>query len=287
MTKHLPQIITHLSDNDFYKYTMGQMFVHQFHDMKVEWTYKNRDKDRIFTREMIDEINYQIDLYSKLRYTQWELDNFAKIYFMKGDYVRFLKRYTIDRDEITCTFDEQTKQPDIHFRGYNVDVSYHEVPVMSIVSEVWFRMSYTEEQQKQIIEDAKQRFKEKIDKLIKGEIKIGELITDSLNDVANQDPAKLFIGENQTLNPKDMYRIVRFSQEKKERIITWMEFDYSLIKSESIKEGGYLEFGAKKIGDDLYQLTIPAEEALPGEYGIFVAQSENVSIPYACTFSIK
>lgn len=39
--KHLPQIITHLSDNDYYKFTMGQMFVHQFHDAKVEWTYKN------------------------------------------------------------------------------------------------------------------------------------------------------------------------------------------------------------------------------------------------------
>ena len=36
-----------------------------------------------------------------------------------------------------------------------------------------------------------------------GEIKIGELITDSLNDVANQDPAKLFIGENQTLVVED------------------------------------------------------------------------------------
>jgi nicotinate phosphoribosyltransferase len=141
--------------------------------MKVEWTYKNRDPERKFTREMIDEINHQIDLYSKLRYTQWELDNFAKIYFMKGDYVRFLKRYTIDRDEITCTFDEQTQQPEIHFRGYNVDVSYHEVPVMSIVSEVWFRMTYTPEEQAKIIEDAKKRFIEKVDKLIKGEIKIG------------------------------------------------------------------------------------------------------------------
>lgn len=173
MTKHLPQIITHLTDNDFYKYTMGQMFVHQFHDMKVEWTYKNRDPSRKFTREMIDEINYQIDLYSKLRYTPWELQGFKRIDFMKDDYVRFLQRYTIDRDEITCVFDEQLQQPEIHFRGYNVDVSYHEVPVMSIVSEVWFRMSYTPEEQAQIIEDAKKRFMEKVDKLIKGEIKIG------------------------------------------------------------------------------------------------------------------
>jgi len=173
MTKHLPQIITHLTDNDFYKYTMGQMFVHQFHDMYVEWTYKNRDPGRKFTKEMIDEINYQIDLYSKLRYTPWELEHFQLIDFMKNDYVRFLKRYTIDRDEIICTYDEKLQQPDIKFRGYNVDVSYHEVPVMSIVSEVWFRMTYTEEQQKQIIEDAKKRFIAKVDKLLRGEIKIG------------------------------------------------------------------------------------------------------------------
>lgn len=173
MTQHLPQIITHLTDNDFYKYTMGQMFVHQYHDAKVEWTYKNRDPDRKFTKEMIDEINYQIDLYCQLRYTKWELDNFAKIPFLKGDYIGFLKRYSIDRDEITCVFDEQLQQPEIRFRGYNVDDSYHEVPVMSIVSEVWFRMTYTPEEQAKIIEDAKARAREKIDKLIKGEIKLG------------------------------------------------------------------------------------------------------------------
>lgn len=173
MTKHLQQIITHLTDNDFYKYTMGQMFVHQYHDAYVEWTYKNRDPDRKFTREMIDEINYQIDLYSKLRYTDWELEHLAKIPFMKGDYIGFLKRYTIDRNEIKCTFNEQTQQPDITFRGYNVDVSYHEVPVMSIVAEVWFRMSYSEEDQKKIIEDAKDRVRAKLDKLISGKVKIG------------------------------------------------------------------------------------------------------------------
>lgn len=171
--KHLPQIITHLTDNDFYKYTMGQMFVHQFHDAYVEWTYKNRDPERKFTREMIDEINYQIDLYSKLRYTDWELNNLAKIPFMKGDYIGFLKRYTVNRDEITCVFDEKTEQPEIHFRGYNVDVSYHEVPVMAIVSEVWFRMTYTPEEQVKIIEDAKERARKKIDDLISGKVQIG------------------------------------------------------------------------------------------------------------------
>ena len=100
---HLPQIITNLTDNDYYKYTMGQMFVHQFPDATCEWTYKNRDPERKFTREMIDEINYQLDLYSRLRYTPWELEHFAQIEHIKADYVKFLGQYTVDRNNITCT----------------------------------------------------------------------------------------------------------------------------------------------------------------------------------------
>lgn len=171
--KHLPQIITHLTDNDFYKFSMGQLFVHQFPEAKVEWTYKNRDSERKFTKEMIDEINYQLDLYSKLRYTDWELECFRKIPFLKEDYINFLRRYVIERKNIVCEYNEETQQPEIHFYGYNVDESYHEVPVMSIVSEVWFRMTYTEEEQKKIIEDAKERFIEKVDKLIAGKVKLG------------------------------------------------------------------------------------------------------------------
>ena len=168
--EHLPQIITHLTDNDFYKYTMGCMFVHQFPDATCEWTYRNRDPERTFTPEMVDEINYQIDLYSQLRYTEWELENFAKIPFLKGDYINFLRRYTIDRGHITCTFDPEIRQPAIHFRGYNVDESYHEVPVMAIVSEVWFRLHYTKAEQEAIIADAKKIFLQKLQDLVDGKI---------------------------------------------------------------------------------------------------------------------
>ena len=171
---HLPQIITNLSDNDAYKYSMGQMFVHQFPDATCEWTYKNRDPERKFTREMIEEINYQLDLYSRLRYTTWELEHFAKINHIKGDYVKFLAQYTVDRNNITCTYAEKIQQPDIHFRGYNEYESYHEVPTMAIVSEVWFRMNYTKEQQEEIIYDAKARFLEKLRMLVEGKITIGQ-----------------------------------------------------------------------------------------------------------------
>ena len=44
---------------------------------------------------------------------------------------------------------------------------------MAIVSEVWFRMTYTEDEQKKIIEDAKERARKKIDDLIAGRVQLG------------------------------------------------------------------------------------------------------------------
>ena len=61
------QIITSLLDNDFYKFTMGQLFLHQMTDMNVEWTYKNRDASRKFTKEMVDEIGKELK-FTSLRY---------------------------------------------------------------------------------------------------------------------------------------------------------------------------------------------------------------------------
>lgn len=171
---HLPQIIISLLDNDLYKYSMGQMFLHQFPDAQVEWTYKNRDPQRKFTQEMIDEINYQIDLYCTLRYTDEELNYLrTKIRFLKYDYIDYLSLYQPKREQITCVLNKETMQPDIHFRGPNTMVSYHEVPVMSIVAEVYYRMHYTKEEQAMMLEEAKRRLAAKINDLATGKYKIG------------------------------------------------------------------------------------------------------------------
>jgi nicotinate phosphoribosyltransferase len=74
------QIITSLLDNDFYKFTMGQLFLHQMTDMNVEWTYKNRDAaERKFTKEMVQEIDEQIKAYCDLRFKKDELDELKKL----------------------------------------------------------------------------------------------------------------------------------------------------------------------------------------------------------------
>lgn len=105
-----------------------------------------------------------------------------------------------------------------------------------------------------------------------------------------------FTGDSQLLNPTDYYRIVRMDEYKGDRYMQYMEFDYSLIKSEQIKKGGYVEFMAKMIEDgatkeenDIYLLTIPAEEALAGEYALVYQNAyaaANIGLA-ACTFSLK
>lgn len=152
---------------------MGQVFLHQFPGAVVEWTYKNRDPNTHFTKEMIDEINYQIDLYCQLRFTAPELEYLRKIRYLKSDYIDYLYFWHPRREQITCTFDEEKQQPAIQFHGPIVQTSYYEVPVMAIVAGVYFQMNYTAEEQEKAIAEAKRRLDEKIDWLNKGEYNIG------------------------------------------------------------------------------------------------------------------
>lgn len=135
------QIITSLLDNDFYKFTMGQLFLHQMTDMNVEWTYKNRDASRKFTKEMVGEITEQVMHFCDLRFTKEELDYLKTIPWIKQDYIDFLSLYKPLYRHFRIAFNENTQQLDLHINGPQFLTTYYETPVMAIISEVWFRMS--------------------------------------------------------------------------------------------------------------------------------------------------
>lgn len=171
--KHLKPIIKSLLQNDMYKFSMGQLFLHQFSDAVVEWTYKNRDPNTKFTQEMIDEINWQIDQYCTLRFTEAELGYLRRIRYLKSDYIDYLYFWHPRREQITCELNKEIMQPEIHFRGPNTQVSYYEVPVMAIVAGVYFQMHYTVEEQLKAMTEAQHRLEEKIQMLADGKYNIG------------------------------------------------------------------------------------------------------------------
>ena len=67
-------IILSLLENDLYKFSMGQAIYHQFPGYKTTWTFKCRNNDVVFTREMVAEIREQIYSYCLLRFRPEELD---------------------------------------------------------------------------------------------------------------------------------------------------------------------------------------------------------------------
>jgi hypothetical protein len=97
----------------------------------------------------------------------------------------------------------------------------------------------------------------------------------------------LIKGENNETDPMEVYRIVRFVKNKKDRRIQWMQFEPALIGSEKAEEAGYVNFTGHKYGGQSYLLTIPAEEMKKGEYGIFYLSLITASAVPVGTFSVK
>ena len=56
----LQPIITSLLETDLYKFSMGMTIYHQFPSYRTTWTFKCRNKDVHFTKEMVEEIRDQI-----------------------------------------------------------------------------------------------------------------------------------------------------------------------------------------------------------------------------------
>ena len=85
----LEPIIQSLLDTDLYKFNMNQVIFHKHTDLNGEYYFKCRNENVVFTQEMFDEINEQIDHLSRLRFQKDELEYLRGIRFLKNDYVEF------------------------------------------------------------------------------------------------------------------------------------------------------------------------------------------------------
>ena len=137
----LQPIITSLLETDMYKFSMGQAIYHQFSDYKTTWTFKCRNKDVHFTKEMVEEIKEQIKHFCTLRFTEDELSYLENIKWMKGSYVDFLRLWQARYADFRIT-DEAECGLSIETFGTWLNTSMYEIPTLAIVNEVYFRMAY-------------------------------------------------------------------------------------------------------------------------------------------------
>lgn len=169
----LPQIITSLLEIDLYKFSMGQAIYHQFSDYKTTWTFKCRNNDVFFTKEMVNEIKDQIKAYCNLRFTEEELAYLENIKWIKGSYVDFLRLWQPRFEDFEIT-ENASCGLSIETKGTWLNTSMYEIPTLAIVNEVYFRMHYD---YKTLFESFKNRLESKIQKLMtlreKGGLDIG------------------------------------------------------------------------------------------------------------------
>ncbi len=150
-------IITSLLDTDLYKFNMNQVIFHKHTDLNGEYHFKCRNKDVIFTDEMLNEINMQIDHLCTLKFTNDELDYLRSIRFIKFDYVEFLRLWHPIRDYVTTYLDSGILN--VIVKGPLFSAMQFEIYLLEIINEVYFRCKYD---YNMLLESAKERLEEKI-----------------------------------------------------------------------------------------------------------------------------
>lgn len=161
----MERIITSLLETDAYKFSMGQAIYHQFSDYKTTWSFKCRNEDVHFTKEMVDEIKRQLLLYTELRFKEDELEYLHNITWIKGSYVDFLRLWKPRYEDFTITTDAPCGLS-IETKGTWLNTSMYEIPTLAIVNEVYFRMAYDYDK---LMNSFRERLDAKIAKLQNGE----------------------------------------------------------------------------------------------------------------------
>ena len=168
------QIITSLLENDLYKFNMGQCLLHQYADANVVWQYKNRDAEtRKFSPEMVEEIKEQVKAFCALQFSREELDYLStSCPWLSKDYISFLSIYHPQYDWFDIKLDDND-QLYLTVTGPQFLTTYCETPVMSIISETWFKMELAPDAYTSAEEELYRRTDEKLEKLKTGEIELG------------------------------------------------------------------------------------------------------------------
>ena len=173
----LSPIIVSLLDTDLYKFNMNQVMFHKHTNLNGVYMFKCRNKDVVFTQEMVDEINAQIDHLCTLTFTDEELDYLGSLRFIKPDYVEFLRLWTPQRRYVKCFkadefyLNDDEDRANVASNGMVLMVEgplfsamQFEIYLLEIVNEVYFRMQYD---YLELLESAKEKLEDKYQGLIK------------------------------------------------------------------------------------------------------------------------
>jgi nicotinate phosphoribosyltransferase len=170
-------IVNSLCSTDFYKISMLRAYFHRFPNMIAKFRFKCRNKDVIFKKKMVDEINKQLDHLCTLQFTKEEVDYIMNIRFMKGQlgFRELLRNFKLHRELIHCEYDANdpcgmkiyTDEDSI------LAVTMFEIYILQIVNEVYFYYQY-KDGYGELLETGRNRLEVKVERLKKDPLRFSE-----------------------------------------------------------------------------------------------------------------
>src|SRR3954471_8409602 len=131
-------IIQSLLDTDLYKFTMMQVVLHHFPGAQVEYRFRCRTPG-VDLRPHLEEIQRELTDLCKLRFSEEELAYLRGLRFMKSDFVDFLALFHFSEKYLHVGHGEKPGEIDITVKGPWLHTIMYEIPLLAIVSELYFR----------------------------------------------------------------------------------------------------------------------------------------------------
>ena len=166
-------LIQSLLDTDLYKFTMMQVVLHHFPGAQVEYKFKCRTPG-IDLRAHLEDMKAEFTNLCKLRFRDDELVYLRGLRFMKSDFVDFLGLFQFNEKYLSVGFGDRPGEIDITIRGPWLHTILYEIPVLAIVSEVYFRRT----QARPNFDEGRRRLQAKIDLVRKVESSLELRISD-------------------------------------------------------------------------------------------------------------
>jgi nicotinate phosphoribosyltransferase len=131
-------IIESLLDTDLYKFTMMQVVLHHFPEAQAEYRFKCRTQGVDLT-PYIGQIEREVAGLCSRRFSRRELDYLRSWRFFKSDFIDLLGLFHLDERFVRIAPAAVPGEIDIAIKGPWLHTILFEVPLLSIVSEVYFR----------------------------------------------------------------------------------------------------------------------------------------------------
>ena len=132
-------IINSLLDTDLYKLTMQWFILQQYPEVTAKYKFCDRNKNIKFTKETFHILEDEIHQMKNLRLSDEEYEFIKKrIYFIGPLYSQYLSNYRFNPNDIKLKLNSDGSL-DLDIEGKWGETVLWEVPLMSLISEIYFK----------------------------------------------------------------------------------------------------------------------------------------------------